>query len=108
MNRNNKVAARIMELRESKGLLQKDVAARIDMKCSTYNDKENGRTEISINELYRIAEGLETSVAYLLGIEDTSLQNNHNSIVLNQNHNGTIYFQPSQEMVDKLVSNQKG
>jgi len=52
-----------MELRESKGLLQKDTAARIDMNCSTYSDKENGRTEISINELHRIADGLEISAA---------------------------------------------
>jgi len=103
MDKGKRVAQRIMELREGKGLLQKDLAARIDMKVSTYSDKENGKTEITISELYRIAKGLDTTVANLLGIEEQSTQNNNNSIVLSQNHNGTIYFQPSQEMLDKLV-----
>jgi transcriptional regulator with XRE-family HTH domain len=106
MERSRLVAQRIRELREKK-FFQKDFAAHIDMKPSTYSDKENGNTEITIGELYRIADGLETTVAFLLGIEEASTQNNTNSIVLNQNHNGTIYFQPSQEMVDKLVGEKK-
>lgn len=104
MEKGKLVAQRIMALRESKGILQKDLAARIDMKVSTYSDKENGKTDITISELYRIAKGLDTTVQNLLELEEYSTQNNTNSIVLNQNHNGTIYFQPSQEMLDQLVS----
>jgi transcriptional regulator with XRE-family HTH domain len=77
------------------------------MKTSTYSDKENGKTEITLSELYRIADGLETTVAYLLGIEESSIQNNNATVVLTQNNSGTIYFQPSQEMVEKLVGGKK-
>lgn len=106
MERSHLVLQRIMALREKK-FFQKDFAAHIDMKPSTYSDKENGKTEITISELYRIADGLETTVAYLLGIEETSTQNNNATIVLTQNNSGTIYFQPSQEMLDKLVGDKK-
>ena len=106
MERSKLVAQRIRELREKK-FFQKDFAAHIDMKSSTYSNKENGDTEITVGELYRIADGLETTIHYLLGLEEASTQNNTNSIVLNQNHNGTIYFQPSQEMLDKLVGEKK-
>lgn len=102
MERSKLVVQRIRELREKK-FFQKDFAAHIDMKPSTYSNKENGDTEITLGELYRIADGLETTVAKLLGIEESSTQNSHNSIVLTQNNNGTIYFQPSQEMLDKLI-----
>jgi len=43
----------------------------------------------------------------LLGIEETSTQNNNATIALTQNNSGTIYFQPSQEMMDKLVKDKK-
>lgn len=104
MNKNNLVAERIMTLVESKWKFNKDFAAHIDMKDSTLSDKLNGKTEITINELYRFADGLETTVEKILGFEAKDIQNNTNSIVLNQNQNGTIYFQPSQEMIDKLVT----
>ncbi len=107
MEKGKLVAQRIMALRESKGILQKELAALIDMKISTYSDKENGKTEITVSELYRISRGLETNVASLLELDELGTQNNTNSIVLNQNHNGTIYFQPSQEMLDKLVVDKK-
>ena len=103
MTKNALVAQRIMQLRESKGFTQKDFAITIDMSKSTYSDKETGKTEITINELYRISEGLETNVITLLGIEDSFINNiSNNSIVLSQNNNGTIYFQPSADILDKL------
>lgn len=107
MNKNNLVAQRIMELREKKGILQKDFAAQIDMKVSTYSDKENGKTAITIDELYRIAEGLGTSIATLLDLEEMNTQNNNAVVVLTQNNNGTIYFQPSQDMLDKLIQDKR-
>lgn len=104
MDKNNQVAQRIMELRETKGIYQKDFAALIDMKPSTYCDKENGKTEITINELYRIAKGLDVSISYLLGMDEYNIQNNNNgnTIVVTQNNSGTLYFQISPEMIDNL------
>jgi transcriptional regulator with XRE-family HTH domain len=103
MNKNNLVADRIMSMVESKWKFNKDFAAHIDMKDSTLSDKLNGKTEITVNELYRFAEGLETTIEKLLGIEVGNTQHCHSGgIVLTQNNNGTIYFQPSQDVIDKL------
>lgn len=55
---NFKLAQRIMQYREELGINQKDFAASIEMSKSTYLDKENGKTDITINELYKIAKGL--------------------------------------------------
>lgn len=102
MTENALVAQRIMQLRESKGYTLKDFASTIDMSKSTYFDKESGKTEITVNELYRFKDGLKTNVLTLLGINNIV---SNNSIVLSQNNNGTIYFQPSDDFLDKLKKN---
>ena len=102
MDINKKVALNIMSLREEKGILQKDFAAMIEMSKSTYCDKENGKSDLTIKEISLIATALDVSISFLLGISESNNQSNNNSIVLSQNNNGSIYFHPSSEVIDKI------
>ena len=58
---------RIAELREEKGLTQKDLAGKLNVDTSTIGHCERGRN-IPIDILCQIAKYFETSTDYLLGI----------------------------------------
>jgi len=99
---NFKVAKNIMLLRAKKNLTQVEFASLIDMSKSTYSDKENGKTEITLNELERISKGLEVDFSDLMGTSDVFNQNNKNCIVLTQNKNGTLYFEVDEDVIKSL------
>ena len=61
---------RIKELREKKGLLQKEVATNLNIGLSTLSQYETGSREPDYNTLVKIAEYFNVSTDYLLGIDD--------------------------------------
>ena len=62
---------KLRELREAKGLYQKDVAAAIGVDRTTYVKYERGTSEPSYNILSKLAEYFNVSVDYLLGRQAT-------------------------------------
>ncbi len=58
---------RIKELRKKRGLSLRDLAGKIDISISFLSDIENNRSRPSLDRLRDVAEGLETTVSYLLG-----------------------------------------
>ncbi len=103
MDKNELVARRIMEARERKRLYQKDMAAALDISVNAYNCIENGKTKITINVLYKIAEILEVPVSRLLDIKEENTPSNNNSFIISQNINGTLYFQASEEQTKRMM-----
>lgn len=57
----------LVNLRQQRGLLQKDVAAAIGVDRTTYVKYERGTSEPNFDILARIAEYFDVSVDYLLG-----------------------------------------
>ena len=60
---------RIRRIRDKKNITQKELAERIGMKVQQYNRYEKQENEMSVPVLIKIAEELEVSADYLLGIE---------------------------------------
>ncbi|MFD2704177.1 helix-turn-helix domain-containing protein [Salibacterium lacus] len=60
---------RIRQLREVKGLTQKQFADKVDINQSVMNRIENGRRPVSDEEITKIANFLEVTSDYLLGME---------------------------------------
>lgn len=58
---------RIRDLREDKDLKQKDLASYLSIDQSTYSDYENGRINVPIEMLIRIADYYDVSLDYLVG-----------------------------------------
>ena len=58
---------KLKELRQEKGLHQKDIALILHKTITCISDWERGRTEPSLQDLTQIADYFEVSVDYLLG-----------------------------------------
>jgi transcriptional regulator with XRE-family HTH domain len=56
---------RIKELRNAKGLSQEKFASSIDMDRTYYASVEAGKRNISINNIYKIAKGLDVTLEEL-------------------------------------------
>lgn len=65
----------LKEARKAKGLTQKEVCEKLQMKQSQYSRYESGEDEMKIGTLIEICKVLETSSDYILG-----LTNNPNNI----------------------------
>ena len=63
---------RLKELRDQKGLYQKDVASFLNIAVSTYSYWENGTYEPDQSALSKLADFFGVSVDYLLGRETKS------------------------------------
>lgn len=60
---------RIKELREARGLLQKDLGRALDIAANTLSQYENGKREPDLETTQRIADFFGVSVDCLLGRE---------------------------------------
>ena len=61
---------RIRNLREDRDWTQQQVAEMLHTSRTSYCACENGKTEIGLENLIRLAEIYHTSVDYLLGLTD--------------------------------------
>lgn len=60
---------RIYIARKNKGLKQSDICKVINIGQSAFSDLETGKREITLTELYKLADALDAPVAWLLGID---------------------------------------
>ena len=65
-----KIGQRIKELREEIGMSQQGLAGRLNILRPTISQMENGERKITIEELIKLSEILNTSMQYLMGLED--------------------------------------
>lgn len=67
----DKMFERIRDLREDNDLKQKDLASYLSVNQSTYSDYENGRINVPVDMLIKIAEYYNVSLDYLVGRSNT-------------------------------------
>lgn len=60
---------KLSELRNEKGLTQREIAKIFNVSQGTYNNWENGKTQPSIEQLVAIADFFGVSIDYLVGRE---------------------------------------
>jgi len=63
------LANNIKQLREQKGMLQKQVASEIDLGISHYNKIENGQREASVKILEKLAKLYGTTIDQIVHLE---------------------------------------
>jgi transcriptional regulator with XRE-family HTH domain len=61
---------RLRQVRETKGLSQDDVARRLGFSDTQMNKYERGKNSPSVENIIQLAELLEVSADYLLGLTD--------------------------------------
>ena len=60
---------RIKELREENGLTQQTVAEFLNVKQNTYSQYENGKRQLSIDLLIKLAKFYKVTTDYILELE---------------------------------------
>lgn len=61
---------KLKELREEKGITQKEIASYLNIKQNTYSQYETGNRELPIEVLIKLAKYYNTTTDYILGLED--------------------------------------
>ncbi len=61
---------RLKDLREDNDVKQKELAEYLNIKQNTYSQYENGKREIPLDTLWKLADYYNTSVDYLIGRTD--------------------------------------
>lgn len=61
---------RIKELREENGLTQQAVADYLNVKQNTYSQYENGKRQLSVDVLIKLAKFYKVTTDYILELED--------------------------------------
>lgn len=61
---------RLKELREERGLTQKEIANVLNVKQNTYSQYENGQRQLPIESLILIAKYYNVSTDYVLELTD--------------------------------------
>ncbi len=107
------ISENIRHLREQKGLLQKEVAAELDLGISHYSKIENGQREASVKLLAKLASfygltidqivNMESDVPQEVTVEDKSLTEQVRLIQkLNDKDKETIF-----SIIDTMLTKQK-
>ena len=63
-----KLNDRILDLREDKDLIQKEIAKYLNMSQTGYSKYETGENDIPTDTLIKLSKFYDTSVDYLLGV----------------------------------------
>ncbi len=61
---------RLKDLREDNDKTQNQIAALLNVKQNTYSQYENGKREVPINILWKLADYYNVSIDYLVGREN--------------------------------------
>lgn len=60
---------RLRDLREDNDITQNQIALMLNIKQNTYSQYENGKREVPINTLWKLADFYDVSIDYLVGRE---------------------------------------
>ena len=92
---------RLFELRNEKGLSQRDIAKIFNISQGTYNNWENSKTEPSIDQLISLANFFNVTVDYLIGNDNS---NSFLTLSKDQNTLLTLYDNLSEKTQKALLS----
>jgi len=67
------ICDRLFNARKSKGISQKDAGKILGIGQASYSDIENGKRDITVRELFILANTFDVPVEWLLGIENKDL-----------------------------------
>lgn len=104
---------KIKELRQQKGITQKELSKHLGIAQNTLSYWENGRIDIDTESLCKIADYFNVSVDYLLGRENKKqCQGNISSYKLSEHEKDIITAYRSKKVmqpaVDRLLDVQRG
>lgn len=99
------VGNRIKQLRKSLHLTQKQLADKINVSSQVISNWERGYTEIGQEDLRELANALDCSTDYLLGISNNNEKPHQQAGISDLDYNNLSAYQ--KEVIDFFVSREK-
>ncbi|MBS1783671.1 MAG: helix-turn-helix transcriptional regulator [Bacteroidetes bacterium] len=84
---------------------QKEIATALSLTTTAYSCIEAGQTQLTINNLFNIADKLSEPITTLLGLPDSGIAHNHHSVVMSNFNSGHIHIDTD---AAKMLNNLKG
>ncbi len=103
MDLNKQVSARIQHFREEKRITLAAVAKAISLSPSAYSRIEKGETQITVENLFKIADILEVPVQQLLSLKDSQYFSGSHKGVVQQGNNTSITITLSEDQAQALI-----
>lgn len=103
MELNKQVSTRIQQIREDKRIKLATVANAISLSSSAYSRIEKGETQITIENLYKIAEVLEVPVQQLLSLKDSQYFSGSHKGFVQQGNNSSLTISLSEEQAQAVI-----
>jgi len=100
-----KIGNKIKKLRDSNGLPQKVVAAKLEMSPTAYGNMERGETDICITRLVQIAEIFHADLSDILDFKEKTIYNYTANSETNNGNNLQI-FSSSPELREIILKNE--
>lgn len=66
---------RLRDLREDSDITQSQIASVLNIRQNTYSQYENGKRQMPIELLWKLADYYNTSIDYLVGRTNTKIKN---------------------------------
>ena len=111
MNKNIKFGDRLRERRTERGLLQRELADKIGISNRNISSYEKNDREPSYDILVKLAEALDCSTDYLLGVVDEpnrftgDVDGHHHEVVIHESEPDKPYSREQfEELIHKLES----
>ncbi len=103
MDLNKQVSAKIQNIREEKKIKLAAVAQAIALSPSAYSRIEKGETQITIENLFKIAEALEVPVQQLLSLKDSQYFSGSHKGLVQQGNNASLTITLTNEQTQSLI-----
>ncbi len=107
MNINQLTTSRIKEIRTEKGLTAEAVAKELDISKTAYSQLENGKVEITLNRIEKLAQIFNISVSDFIPAEVNNTQvfngNGGESTNTNTSHTFINFFSGTEDNLNALM-----
>ncbi len=103
MELNKQVSARIQQIREERRIKLASVAKAISLSPSAYSRIEKGETQITVENLYKIADALEVPVQQLLSLKDSQFFSGSHKGFVQQGNNSSITITLSDDQANAII-----
>ena len=100
-----KLTKNIASARMKKGFSYEVMGRELSLSASSYWKIENGKSKLSVEDLFRISEILETPLTELLDMGNTIVQQTNNDNVIGYQYQPKFenFYQESKEVYEKLL-----
>jgi transcriptional regulator with XRE-family HTH domain len=103
MEINKQVSSRIQQVREERRIKLGAVAKAISLSPSAYSRIEKGETQITVENLFKIANALEVPVQQLLSLKDSQVFGGAHKGLIQQGNNTSITISLSEEQANAII-----